>query len=161
MSSHLTPFAFQDHLVRIIDRDGEPWFVLADVCRVLEIGNTGDALTRLDEDEKGFIDITDGTPGTPRRAIINESGLYSLVLTSRKEAAKRFKKWVTSEVIPSIRKTGSYEIQANGKKIASQAKIKAVKMRFIHAVSDLEDLGVDTTTIDMGAVQKFARRHLR
>lgn len=95
---------------RIIDRDGEPWFVLADVCAELEISNIGNASARLDEDEKGSIrnpDVT-STGGNPNLTVINESGLYSLILTSRKPDAKRFKKWVTSEVLPSIRKTGQY-----------------------------------------------------
>lgn len=91
----------------MIDKDGEPWFVLADVCSVLELGSPHKAAERLDDDEKGRNTIP--TPGGPQEmAIINESGLYSLILTSRKFAAKRFKKWVTAEVLPTIRKTGGY-----------------------------------------------------
>ncbi|MFC3229369.1 Bro-N domain-containing protein [Marinibaculum pumilum] len=102
------PFHFEGMPVRIWDASGEPWFVLVDVCRVLEIGNTTMAARALDPDEKNTLNITDGNRGNPNRTIINESGLYSLILTSRKPAAKRFKKWVTAEVLPSIRKTGSY-----------------------------------------------------
>lgn len=103
----LTPFNFDDITVRVLERDGDPWFVLADVCRVLEIGNPSQAATRLDDDEKGI--ITTDTPGGPQKTIIiNESGLWSLVLVSRKPQAKQFKKWITAEVIPSIRKTGGY-----------------------------------------------------
>ncbi|NGM39033.1 Bro-N domain-containing protein [Methylobacterium sp. DB0501] len=92
---------------RVLDRGGDPWFVLTDVCRKLEIGNPSDAAKRLDDDEKGVATID--TPGGRQPAtIISESGLYSLILTSRKEGAKAFRKWVTSEVLPSIRKTGSY-----------------------------------------------------
>ncbi len=92
---------------RTFDIDGEVWFSLADVCRELDISNPSQAATRLDDDEKGL--ITNDTLGGPQKTIIiNESGLYSLVLTSRKPTAKRFRKWVTSEVIPSIRKTGGY-----------------------------------------------------
>jgi prophage antirepressor-like protein len=105
--SALVPFTFEGAALRVIDRAGEPWFVLADVCRVLDIGNPAQAATRLDDDEKG-ITTNDTLGGAQEMTIINESGLYSLILTSRKEAAKRFKKWVTSEVLPSIRKTGSY-----------------------------------------------------
>lgn len=112
MMSNLIPFEFESHAVRVIERDGEPWFVLADVCRVLEIANSRDAAARLDDDEKADVGITDtSSNGVAQRremTIINESGLYSLVLTSRKPSAKRFKKWVTAEVLPSIRKTGSY-----------------------------------------------------
>ncbi len=105
---------------RVIDRDGEPWFVLSDVCRELEIGNAAHAASRLDDDEKGIIN-SDTLRGVQKVIIINESGLYSLILTSRKEAAKRFKKWVTAEVLPSIRKTGAY---------GNRAKIPAFIRRF-------------------------------
>ena len=93
--------------VRSLTIDGEPWFVAADVCRALGLKNTAMAIERLDEDEKGVSSI-DTPGGTQEMAIVNESGLYSLVLGSRKPAAKRFKKWVTAEVLPSIRKTGAY-----------------------------------------------------
>lgn len=93
---------------RMIDRNGEPWFVLVDVCGELEIINASDAATRLDADEKDVLDIVDEANHSRRHVIINESGLYSLILSSRKDGAKRFKKWVTSEVLPTIRKTGSY-----------------------------------------------------
>ena len=106
-------FEYEDNdQFRVIDHNGEPWFVLAEVCKKLGIVNTGDAASSLDEDERMTIGITDSQKGTRGGArqmtIINESGLYSLVLRSRKLEAKRFKKWITSEVLPSIRKTGSY-----------------------------------------------------
>jgi prophage antirepressor-like protein len=105
--STLIPFTFGTDEVRVITERGEPWFVAADVCRVLEIGKHRDAMARLDEDE-GRPVIVD-TPGGPQEmTAINESGLYSLILGSRKPSAKRFKKWVTSDVLPSIRKTGRY-----------------------------------------------------
>lgn len=94
--------------VRTITRDGEPWFVAADVCRVLEILNPRDATARLDEDEKNTVVLTDGNRGNPNVTIINEAGLYTLVLGSRKPEAKAFKRWITHEVIPSIRKHGAY-----------------------------------------------------
>ena len=93
---------------RVINRSGNPWFVLVDVCKKLEIANPADAASRLDTDEKDTLGIADGMGRTRPMTIINESGLYSLILTSRKEAAKRFKKWVTGEVLPSIRMTGAY-----------------------------------------------------
>lgn len=107
MTANLIPFEFESQSVRIIERGNEPWFVLADVCRVLEIANSRDAAARLDDDEKGVV-TTDTPGGAQDVTIINESGLYSLILTSRKPSAKRFKKWVTAEVLPSIRKTGAY-----------------------------------------------------
>ena len=92
--------------VRTVIREGQPWFVAADVCRVLEIDPT--ATRRLDEDEKDTLRLTQGTSGNPNVTIVNEPGLYVLVLGSRKPEAKAFKRWITHEVIPAIRKTGAY-----------------------------------------------------
>jgi len=108
----IVPFQFGDEPIRIHDRDGHPWFVLADVCRVLGIGNPSDAAKRLDDDERDALDITDPIGRAQAATIINESGLWSLVLTSRKPAAKTFKKWITAEVLPSLRKTGSFGVPA-------------------------------------------------
>lgn len=77
-----------------------------DVCGVLEIENVGNALARLDDDEKTFIRLTDVSVGTPRTTIVSEPGLYSLILASRKPQAHAFKRWITHEVLPAIRKTG-------------------------------------------------------
>ncbi|MBK8508985.1 MAG: Bro-N domain-containing protein [Candidatus Competibacteraceae bacterium] len=107
MSSIVT-FNFVAQRVRIVMRGNEPWFVAADVCEALTIANSRMALDRLDDDEKGVSSI-DTPGGNQELSIINESGLYSLILTSRKPEAKKFKKWVTSEVLPAIRKTGRYE----------------------------------------------------
>ena len=91
--------------VRTVIRDGEPWFVAADVCRALEHSNVSMALERLDADEKAKFNL--GLRGGDT-GCVNEPGLYSLVLGSRKPEAKAFKRWITHEVIPSIRKTGGY-----------------------------------------------------
>ena len=93
--------------IRTVVIDGEPWFVAVDVCRALEIVNSRDALTRIDEDEKGVV-LTDTPGGKQEVTTVNEPGLYSLVLGSRKPEAKAFKRWITHEVIPSIRKNGGY-----------------------------------------------------
>lgn len=103
-------FNYESKEVRTVIVNGEPFWVAKDVCEILEIANSRDALTSLDEDEKGVAN-TDTLGGEQNVAVINESGLYSLVLRSRKPEAKKFKKWITSEVLPSIRKTGKYEIQ--------------------------------------------------
>lgn len=93
--------------VRSILIDGDPWFVAADVCKALEIEKTNRALSRLDDDEKGAHSVS--TPGGRQRmSIISESGLYSLILGSRKPEVRAFKRWITHEVIPSIRKHGAY-----------------------------------------------------
>lgn len=104
----LNNFFYGSHLVRVAMVEGEPWWYAADVCRVLEISNSRDALSRLDEDEKG-VASTD-TPGGPQEMrIVNEPGLYALILGSRKPSAKAFKRWITHEVLPAIRKTGGYQ----------------------------------------------------
>lgn len=113
---NLTTFNFNQENVRTVtDDQGNPWFIAADVCKVLEIGNVSQAVSRLDDDEKSDITTNDTSSNgvTQKRSmtIVNESGLYSLILTSRKPEAKAFKKWITSEVLPSIRKTGSYSVQ--------------------------------------------------
>lgn len=92
--------------VRTVQKDGEPWFVAADVCRALDVRNNRDALSRLDNDEKGVV-LTDTLGGNQEMSIVNEPGLYSLVLGSRKPEAKAFKRWITHEVIPSIRRHGA------------------------------------------------------
>lgn len=92
----------------VAGEDGEPWFVAKDVCEALALSNTGQAIAGLDEDEKGSIIINDGTPGNPSKAIVSEPGLYSLVMKSRKPEAKAFKRWVTHDVLPAIRRNGGY-----------------------------------------------------
>lgn len=96
--------------VRTITRNGEPWFVANDVCRALGMGNPRQALSRLDVDEKD-VHIMDTPGGEQRINIINESGLYALILTSRKPQAQAFKRWITHDVIPAIRKTGTYSVK--------------------------------------------------
>lgn len=91
--------------VRTVVKDNEPWFVAADVCRALEIDKT--QTRRLDDDEKGMCSIQT-LGGEQETVVINEPGLYSLVIGSRKPEAKEFKRWITHEVIPSIRKHGMY-----------------------------------------------------
>ena len=112
MVTDLATFRYDDAPVRTVTVDGEPWFVAADVCAVLGIANVGNALARLDDDEKDSIRLTDGTPGNPNRVIVSEAGLYDLIIRSDKPEAKRFRRWVTHEVLPSIRRTGSYAVPA-------------------------------------------------
>lgn len=95
--------------IRALSVDGEPWFVAKDVCVALAIKNSRDALARLDDDEKG-VALTDTPGGEQRVQTVNEAGLYTLVLSSRKPEAHAFKRWVTHEVLPSIRRTGGYMV---------------------------------------------------
>ena len=104
----LAPFAFEGRQLRVITDDrGATWFVAADVCAVLEIRNQWDAFTRLDDDEKGVSSIPTAG-GHQSMTTVNEPGLYSLIFGSRKPEARAFKRWVTHEVLPVIRRTGSY-----------------------------------------------------
>lgn len=105
--NQLQIFNFESKDVRVLEINNEPWFVAKDVCDVLEIGNPSQALSRLDDDEKNTIILNEGI-GNPQKSIVNEPGLYTLILGSRKPEAKQFKRWVTHEVIPSIRKHGAY-----------------------------------------------------
>lgn len=93
--------------IRTIVIAGNPWFIAKDVCDILDVGNPSQALSRLEDDEKNTIILNEGI-GNPNKTIINESGFYTLVLSSRKSIAKPFKRWVTREVLPQIRKTGGY-----------------------------------------------------
>ena len=93
--------------MRTVIKDGQPWFVAADICAVLEHTDTSKAVSRLDADEKGTSTVRT-LGGEQEVNVISESGLYALILTSRKPHAKAFRRWVTGEVLPSIRRTGSY-----------------------------------------------------
>ncbi len=108
--SNIQIFNYQNNEVRTVEMGGEPWFVLKDVCNTLNINNQRDVQERLDPDEVGRFDLPH--PQNPEKTIemvcVNESGLYNVVLRSDKPEAKPFRKWVTSEVLPSIRKNGGY-----------------------------------------------------
>lgn len=109
--------------VRTIERNGEPWFVGKDVAVALGYSNPRDALAKhVDDQDKNSVAKRDGTSGNPNMTIINESGLYSLVLSSKLPTAKKFKRWVTSEILPSIRKTGGY---ISGQETMSDSELMA------------------------------------
>lgn len=95
--------------IRVLTKDGETWFVAADVCRALEIQNHKDAIKRLDDDERMGVDLTDPHGRIQNTNCVNEPGLYSIVLGSRKPEAKAFKRWITHEIIPSFRKAANLE----------------------------------------------------
>lgn len=94
--------------VRTVLRDGEPWFVAADVCRVLELEQVTNAMRKLDDDEKALISIKGISRGNDATNIVNEPGLYTLIIRSNKPQAREFRRWVTHDVLPAIRKTGAY-----------------------------------------------------
>ena len=117
----LQSFGFEGNTVRALDRAGAPWFVAQDVCTCLEIGNSRQAVARLDDDEKG-VTISDTLGGAQEMAIVSESGLYALIFKSRKPAAVRFRKWVTSEVLPTLRRTGHYILGGGGETVIEPAR---------------------------------------
>ena len=183
--SDLIPFDYDGRPVRTVQIDGEPWFVGRDVCAVLDIADARASLNLLDEDERDSIPVIDAMGREQRTIIINEPGLYSLILRSRKPEAKPFKRWITHEVLPAIRKTGSYnatpalpdmstpegqlavaEMLAAGarKQIEQAAEIKALTPKANYVDSFVDALG-DATTIrvlanQIGVKEKALREHL-
>ncbi len=110
--NNLQIFNYKGNEIRTVEKDGITWWVLKDVCNILDIKNVTQMAQRLDEDERSMFNI--GRQGETN--IVNESGLYNVILRSDKEEAKPFRKWVTSEVLPSIRKYGTYELKQKRRK---------------------------------------------
>lgn len=120
--------------IRTIQKDGQPWFVAADVCRALEVQNATQAIARLDEDEKAMFNI--GLTGGATNCV-NEPGLYVLVLGSRKPEAKAFKRWIVHDVLPAIRQTGAYAVPGSAADAAlqrAQAMLLNAKTRQFNAI---------------------------
>ena len=124
--NELMTFHFEDHGVRTLTINDEPWFVGRDVAAALGYTNTRDALAKhVDKDDKNTVAIHDGIKGNPNATVINESGLYALIFGSKLDSAKRFKRWVTSEVLPEIRRTGSFQAKQPSDEVARiQAETK-------------------------------------
>ena len=117
-STQLSTYNFESHSIRTIAIKNEPWFVAVDVCNALNIANSRDALLKLDEDEKTTVGLTDSQAGNGAQSLslVSESGMYTLILRCRDAVKKgsvphRFRKWVTAEVLPQIRRTGKYQVQ--------------------------------------------------
>lgn len=143
-------FNYGESPVRTVMRDGEPWWVLKDVCGILEIENSRNVAARLDGDEKNTVYLADGIRGNPNMTIINESGLYKVILRSDKPEAKKFTRWVTHEVLPAIRKTGSYSVSPYKPKASSVGEvIKLVEV----TRSMMEDQGCDPMEIAQAVKQ--------
>lgn len=137
--SNLSVFNFESNEVRVVLVNGEPWFVAKDTCDILGISNVSQALSRLDDDERSTIILNEGiNAGNPNTNIISESGMYGLVLSSRKPEAKPFRKWITSEVLPSIRKTGSYSLlQTPGQ---PKLPVHVVALEKAKVIRDIQDI---------------------
>lgn len=149
-------FNYQERQVRTVLKDGEPWFVARDVCDILGLEQVSRAMDRLDDDERGLLKITH--PQSPEKTIevnaVNEPGLYQLIIASNKPEAKLFKRWITHEVIPSIRKTGQYTMvpktlpealrayadEVERRELAEKkVAVLAPKAAFFDAVADSKD----------------------
>ena len=125
--NELKLFNFENNQVRTLLINNEPWFVGKDVAQILGYSNPRDALSKhVDNEDKNSVAIRDGNKGNPNQTVINESGVYALVFGSKLPSAKKFKHWVTSEVLPQIRKTGSYATpQLTGEELMAKALIEA------------------------------------
>ncbi len=154
--SDLKLFDFNDHLVRMrVDENGNPWWIAKDVCDVLGLQNPTEALRGLDDDEKNTLRITEGNRGNPEKAIINESGLYTLIIRSNKPEAKAFRKWVTKEVLPTIRKTGGYKINKDDlppkyplpRKNANKSRAMQLYLDGFSVEEIAQKMGVSDTTV--------------
>lgn len=124
--SNITPFDFDGHPIRVVtDLNGEPWFVASEMCDVLGFGNSRQALgTHVDADDVQKMDTVDSLGRRQQLNHVNESGMYALIFGSTKAEAKRFKKWVTSEVLPSIRRSGGYVAQRSPVPAAAPAPLR-------------------------------------
>jgi len=124
----ITPFLFEGEItVRVIKREGAPWFVAVDVCRALGLSNPAETVRCLDEDERG-ISTTDTNAGTREVVVVSESGLYALIFKSRKPNAAKFRKWVTAEVLPSIRSVGHFQLSTP---VSICVQPEALKVRLV------------------------------
>jgi prophage antirepressor-like protein len=155
--NELTIFQFREKReFRTLERDGEPWFVAKDVCDILGFMNVTEALRNLDDDEilnLSSTEVQDGRSGTWGGAssfnIINEPGLYRLIFQSRKPEAKEFKRWVFHEVLPSIRKTGSYSMlkKKHGELQNVYHQMENYRMKYINLLDKLEKEGMTVEKI--------------
>lgn len=136
--ANIQVFEYQNNKVRTVDVDGEAWFVLKDVCAVLGISNNRMAADRLDDDEKG-VSLIDTLGGKQEMVIVNESGLYHVILRSDKPEAAPFRRWVTNDVLPAIRKTGSY----NAPKL-TRSQLLATALIAAHEELEEKDKQIET-----------------
>lgn len=143
--------------LRTVILNDEPWFVASDVCKALGISNSKDAIKRLDSDEKSGVDLTDPHGRIQRTNCVSESGLYSLILGSRKPSARQFKRWVTHDVIPSIRKTGAYVSPSLAQQIISDPDSLILilnQLRDEHSARISAEQSAQTLTTELASLRK-------
>lgn len=149
--------------IRVQMKDGEPWFVAKDVCDALTLENSRKATASLDDDEKGVSPIV--TPsGTQQMTIVSESGLYNLIFQSRKAEAKAFRKWVTSEVLPSLRKTGRYELKPQKRGVVRRTRGDGVNVELTNLLwligESLEQGDQAAVALELGVSRTAVNRTL-
>ena len=142
--NELRAFNYGETTVRTTEISGEPWFVLKDVCKVLELGTPARVAERLEEDEVSLAHIIDSIGRKQEMTIINESGLYNVILRSDKPEAKPFRKWVTSEVLPSIRKSGGY---IAGQESMSPEELMASALLMAQKTIEARDARISALTV--------------
>lgn len=135
--------------VRTLNIENEPWFVAADVCKALDLGNASMTLSRLDDDEKG-VSLIDTLGGVQNMVTANEPGLYTLVLGSRKPEAKAFKRWITHDVIPSIRKNGGY---IAGQETLSPEELMAKALLVAQKTIEEKNALLSRTSVELSAAK--------
>ena len=149
MNTEIQTFNFNALTLRTLtDENCDPWFVAKDVCDILGLENSRKATAELDPDEKNTVTISDGIPGNPNKTIISEPGLYRLIMRSRKPEAKTFQRWVTHEVLPSIRKHGIYATETTIDQILADpdfgirllADLKEERAKRIQAENQIKEL---------------------
>jgi prophage antirepressor-like protein len=160
--NNIIPFNYQDQTeIRVIMQGDEPWFVAKDVCGALELSDVSMATRNLDTDEKGTSTV--GTPGgNQHMTIVSEAGLYSLIFQSRKPEAKQFKRWVTHEVLPSIRKTGGYHKEPAATTYQSFEDAMSVALDRYKKMEKLQDKAVrerDEVLVRLLEMEPKAKRH--
>lgn len=132
--------------IRTVTIDGEPWFCLADICRALELGNVSQVKTRLNQDGVITNEVIDSIGRKQVANFVNEPNMYRLIFQSRKESAERFTDWVTTEILPTIRKTGSYQMQNLSSEMKAILMHDEKLVKIDQRVTSLEN----TMTIDYG-----------
>lgn len=143
-------FNASNQQVRTVMIENEPYFVAKDVCAILGISNHNDAVSRLDDDEKDGVGITDTIGRQQQVSVVNESGLYHLIFQSRKPEAKAFRKWVTAEVLPTLRRTGRYEVKPKRQSVRYPKRDRSI------AVDVLELLWLISESLLQGDQQEIA-----
>lgn len=161
MNELMRVFDYEGAQVRTVIQNGQAWFVAKDVCTILEITNSRDAVARLDGDEKGVV-LTDTLGGSQQLQAVTESGLYVLVLSSRKPEAKAFKRWITHDVLPQIRQTGTYNLipktlpealRAYADEVERRQALEAENLKMLPKAEfhDAVSMAVDNLTIQRAA----------